>query len=120
MALTYKSALITGSCGLIGSEVSGYLARRGFRIFGIDNNERAVFFGPEGDTSWSLQRLRASIPGYTHFNIDIRDRASLVKLVAAIKPDVIVHTAAQPSHDRAAAIPFDDFDTNAVGTLNML
>ena len=115
-----KSALITGSCGLIGSEVSGYLARQGFRIFGIDNNERAVFFGPEGDTSWSLQRLRANIPGYTHFNTDIRDRVSLLKLVAAIKPDVVVHTAAQPSHDRAAAIPFDDFETNAVGTLNLL
>ena len=118
--MTYKSALITGSCGLIGSEVSGYLARRGFRIFGIDNNERAVFFGPEGDTSWSLERLRATIPGYSHFNTDIRDRASLLKLVAAIRPDVVVHTAAQPSHDRAAAIPFDDFETNAVGTLNML
>src|SRR6202041_1226701 len=98
--------------GLIGSEVSSYLARRGFRIFGIDNNERAVFFGPEGDTSWSLQRLRASIPGYTHFNTDIRDRASLLKLVAAIKPDVVVHTAGQPSHNRAASIAFADFDTN--------
>jgi CDP-paratose 2-epimerase len=118
--LNSKSALITGSCGLIGSEVSGYLARRGFRIFGIDNNQRAVFFGPEGDTSWSLQRLRASLPGYTHFNTDIRDRVSLLKLVAAIKPDVVVHAAAQPSHDRAAAIPFDDFETNAVGTLNLL
>jgi CDP-paratose 2-epimerase len=118
--LNSKSALITGSCGLIGSEVSGYLARNGFQVFGIDNNERAVFFGPEGDTSWTLQRLRATIPGYTHFNIDIRDRGALLKLVAAIKPDVVVHTAAQPSHDRAAAIPFDDFDTNAVGTLNLL
>lgn len=115
-----RSALVTGSCGLIGSEVSGYLARNGYQVFGIDNNERAVFFGPEGDTSWSLERLCESIAGYTHFNIDIRDRASVLRVVAAIRPDVIVHTAAQPSHDRAAAIPFDDFETNAVGTLNLL
>ena len=115
-----KKALITGSCGLIGSEVGLHLARRGFRIFGIDNNERAVFFGPEGDTSWSLNRLRTDIPNYVHHGLDIRDRQGVLKLVAEIKPDAIVHTAAQPSHDRAAAIPFDDFDTNAVGTLNLL
>jgi CDP-paratose 2-epimerase len=115
-----QSALVTGSCGLIGSEVATHLARHGFRVFGIDNNERARFFGPEGDTSWTLRRLHAEIPGYTHFSIDIRDRAALLRLVADIKPQVIVHTAAQPSHDKAAAIPFDDFDTNAVGTLNML
>jgi CDP-paratose 2-epimerase len=115
-----KKALITGSCGLIGSEVSLHLARNGFRIFGIDNNERAVFFGPEGDTSWSLNRLRTNIPTYSHYNLDIRDRQGILKLVAEIKPDAIIHTAAQPSHDRAAAIPFDDFDTNAVGTLNLL
>ncbi len=115
-----KKALITGSCGLIGSEVSLHLARNGFRIFGIDNNERAVFFGPEGDTSWSLNRLRTNIRGYSHHNLDIRDRTGILNLVAQIKPDAIIHTAAQPSHDRAAAIPFDDFDTNAVGTLNLL
>jgi CDP-paratose 2-epimerase len=118
--LSTKSALITGSCGLIGSEVSGYLARHGFRVFGIDNNERALFFGPEGDTGWTLQRLRRKIPDYTHFNTDIRDRSALLKLVATIKPDVVVHAPAQPSHDRAASIPFDDFETNATGTLNML
>ena len=105
---------------MIGSEVCGILARNGFQIFGIDSNERAVFFGPEGDTSWTLQHLRANIPGYTHFNTDIRDRISLLKLVAAIRPSVVVHTAAQPSPDRAAAIPYEDFDTNACGTLNML
>ncbi len=118
--LNRKSALITGSCGLIGSEVTRYLARNGFQVFGIDNNERSVFFGPEGDTGWALRRLLANIPGYRHFNIDIRDRSALLELVAAINPGVVVHTAAQPSHDRAAAIPFDDFDTNAVGTLNLL
>jgi CDP-paratose 2-epimerase len=115
-----KSALVTGSCGLIGSEVSLHLARHGFRVSGIDNNQRAVFFGPEGDTSWSLERLRASIPGYTHLDMDIRDRSGMLRLVNELRPQVIVHTAAQPSHDRAAAIPFDDFDTNATGTLNLL
>ena len=111
---------MTGSCGLIGSEVCGYLGRNGFRVYGIDNNERAVFFGPEGDTSWSLARLSASISDYAHFRVDIRDRPAVLKLMAEVRPDVIVHTAAQPSHDRAASIPFDDFETNAVGTLNLL
>ncbi len=115
-----KNALVTGSCGLIGSEVCLHLARHGFRIFGVDNNERAVFFGPEGDTSWSLQRLRANMPDYAHSDLDIRDREGILRLVAEVKPNVIIHTAAQPSHDRAAAIPFDDFDTNAAGTLNLL
>ena len=115
-----KRALITGSCGLIGSEVSLHLGRYGFQIFGIDNNERAVFFGPEGDTRWSLERLQSNLPDYTHFDIDIRNRAGILRLIAEVKPDAIVHTAAQPSHDRAASIPFDDFDTNAVGTLNLL
>jgi CDP-paratose 2-epimerase len=115
-----KNALVTGSCGLIGSEVSLHLALHGYRIYGIDNNQRAVFFGPEGDTSWSLQHLKSNIHEYTHYSLDIRDRAAILQLVAELKPHVIVHTAAQPSHDRAAAIPFDDFDTNAVGTLNLL
>jgi CDP-paratose 2-epimerase len=115
-----KKALVTGSCGLIGSEVCTHLFKNGYSIVGIDNNERAVFFGPEGDTSRSLDRLRSTIAGYRHINIDIRDRAKILDLLAEVKPDAIVHTAAQPSHDRAAAIPFDDFDTNAVGTLNLL
>jgi CDP-paratose 2-epimerase len=115
-----RKALVTGSCGLIGSEVCLYLARHGYEVFGIDNNERAVFFGPEGDTRWSLQRLQASIRNYRHFDIDIRDRSGVLQLVAEVKPNAIVHTAAQPSHDRAASIPFEDFDTNAVGTLNLL
>jgi CDP-paratose 2-epimerase len=113
-------AFITGSCGLIGSEVSLYFSRFGFRIAGLDNNQRAVFFGPAGDTSWALGRLQASIPGYAHHSLDIRDRDAILRLMAELKPAIIIHTAAQPSHDRAAAIPFDDFDVNAVGTLNML
>lgn len=105
---------------MIGSEVSLHLGRHGYQVFGIDNNERAVFFGPEGDTRWSLERLKANISDYTHYDLDIRDRSGILRLLAEIKPDVIIHTAAQPSHDRAASIPFDDFDINAVGTLNLL
>src|SRR5215475_4905752 len=115
-----RKILVTGSNGLIGSEVCVFFSKRGFQVHGLDNNERAVFFGPEGDTRWSLNRLRSQIKDYKHFDLDIRDRAGVLKLVADIRPDAIVHTAAQPSHDRAAAIPFDDFDTNAVGTLNFL
>jgi CDP-paratose 2-epimerase len=115
-----KKALITGSCGLIGSEVAVYLAQEGLSVSGIDNNQRAVFFGHEGDTRWTLQSLRTVVPGYKHFDLDIRDRASILRTIQDLRPDLIIHTAAQPSHDKAAAIPFEDFDTNAVGTLNLL
>jgi len=115
-----KRVLVTGSCGLIGSEVCLHFHHAGYSVLGIDNNQRAVFFGPQGDTSWSLQRLRRDIRGYEHHEIDIRDRESILRLVESTKPTVIVHTAGQPSHDRAAQIAFDDFDTNAVGTLNLL
>ena len=112
--------LVTGSSGLIGSEVSIFFARQGCSIHGVDNNQRAAFFGPQGDTRWNQKRLADLIPGFTHHELDIRDRQGVLDLVAKVKPDIIIHTAAQPSHDRAAAIPFDDFDTNAVGTLNLL
>ena len=115
-----KGVLVTGSCGLIGSEVCVHFYRAGYSVVGIDNNQRAVFFGPEGDTSWSLQRLHREIPAYDHHNIDIRDRDGVLRLFASTRPAAIVHTAAQPSHDRAAQIPLDDFDINAVGTLNLL
>jgi CDP-paratose 2-epimerase len=112
--------LVTGSSGLIGSEVCAFLHAQGCTIHGLDNNQRAVFFGPNGDTRWNQQRLEGSLKRFEHHEIDIRDRAGIGAIVSAIRPDAIVHTAAQPSHDRAAAIPFDDFDTNAVGTLNLL
>jgi CDP-paratose 2-epimerase len=116
-----KTLLVTGSSGLIGSEVCVYFARElGFAVHGVDNNQRAVFFGPQGDTRWNQQRLQGDLPEFRHHELDIRDRAGVLALVRELKPDAIVHAAAQPSHDRAAAIPFDDFDTNAVGTLNLL
>ena len=115
-----RSVLITGSSGLIGSEVSVYFDRRGLRVEGLDNNQRAVFFGPPGDTRWNQRRLERSLERFHHNELDIRDRAGVLALVERLRPDVIVHCAAQPSHDRAAAIAFDDFDTNAVGTLNLL
>ena len=113
-------ALITGSSGLIGSEVAMHFGKRGHSVYGVDNNQRAVFFGKQGDTRWRLQELKKNIRLFTHYNKDIRDRTTILDLVREVKPDVIVHTAAQPSHDKAASIPFDDFDTNAVGTLNLL
>ncbi|WP_321477228.1 NAD-dependent epimerase/dehydratase family protein [uncultured Paludibaculum sp.] len=112
--------LVTGSCGLIGSEVAVYFARQGFQVAGLDSNHRAIFFGPEGDTSWVLERLRREIPGYRHEALDIRDRDRLLNYVRDLRPNLIIHTAAQPSHDRAAAIPFLDFEVNALGTLHML
>lgn len=115
-----KTLLVTGSSGLIGSEVCVHFADLGWRIHGIDNNQRAAFFGPQGDTRWNQRRLTESLPAFVHHELDIRDRPGILRLLAELKPDAIVHTAAQPSHDRAAAIPFDDFDTNAVGTLNLL
>ncbi len=115
-----KKLLVTGSSGLVGSEVCTYFSEKGYEIHGIDNNQRAVFFGPQGDTRWNQQRLQQELKGFVHHELDIRDRQGVINLLKNIKPGVIVHAAAQPSHDRAAAIPFDDFDTNAVGTLNML
>lgn len=115
-----STLLVTGSSGLIGSEVVVHFSKLGWNVHGLDNNQRAVFFGPAGDTRWNQQRLETELNGFRHHELDIRDRAGILALLAEIRPDAIVHTAAQPSHDRAAAIPFDDFDTNAVGTLNLL
>ncbi len=115
-----KKLLVTGSSGLIGSEVCSHFAHLDWEIHGVDNNQRAVFFGPSGDTRWNQHRLETTLPFFIHHEIDIRDRKGITGLIQQVKPDAIVHTAAQPSHDRAAAIPYDDFDTNAVGTLNLL
>src|SRR6185369_8181575 len=106
--------------GLIGSEVSAYFHERGFVVHGVDNNQREIFFGPQGNTRWNEQRLQQALPHFKHHELDIRNRAGVLELIATLRPAVIIHTAAQPSHDLAAKIPFDDFDVNAVGTLNLL
>jgi CDP-paratose 2-epimerase len=112
--------LVTGSSGLIGSQVSEHFDGLGWEIHGVDSNQRAVFFGPQGDTRWRQQQLEATLKRFVHHELDVRDREGVLACLEGVKPDAIVHAAAQPSHDRAAAIPFDDFDTNAVGTLNLL
>ena len=115
-----KKMLVTGSSGLIGSEVCIHFANAGWEIHGVDNNQRAVFFGTNGDTRWNQERLQKSLQHFKHHELDVRNREGIIALISEIKPDAIVHAAAQPSHDRAATIPFDDFDINATGTLNML
>jgi CDP-paratose 2-epimerase len=112
--------IVTGAGGLIGSEVVSYFARRADSIIGIDNNMRADFFGSEGDTVWNVRRLESLYPNFKNHAIDIRDRATVFALFQQTAIDVVVHCAAQPSHDLAAARPLDDFDVNAVGTINLL
>src|SRR5205814_8464278 len=94
-----KTLLVTGSSGLIGSEVCTYFARElGYTVHGVDNNQRAVFFGPQGDTRWNQSRLADELPGFMHHELDIRDRAGVLALVRNVKPTAILHTAAPPSH----------------------
>jgi CDP-paratose 2-epimerase len=112
--------LITGAGGLIGSEAVEYYCSQGHQIYGIENNQRQVFFGEKGSTSFRLNQLQIQNPIFKNFNVDIRDKNSILDLFKQIKFDVVIHTAAQPSHDRAADIPFDDFETNANGTLHLL
>lgn len=113
-------ALVTGSGGLIGSECVRTLAPIGWDVLGIDNDMRARFFGPQGTTRHEVEALMAAFPNYRHSGLDIRDRSGVRELIRDERPDFIIHTAAQPSHDKAAAIPADDFDVNAGGTLNLL
>jgi CDP-paratose 2-epimerase len=112
--------IVTGSSGLIGSEVVSFFSDLGWRIYGIDNNMRADFFGSQGDTRWNQSRLVNQYSSFTHVELDIRNRAEVLSFFKSIKYDAIIHTAAQPSHDLAASRPFDDFDVNAVGTINLL
>lgn len=111
--------VVTGSSGLIGSEAVLWFDQQGHTIVGVDNNMRADFFGPKGDTSWMLARLKQKTK-FRHVNADIRDRNAMFGLWKEYRPDLIIHCAAQPSHDLAATRPLDDFDTNAVGTVNLL
>jgi CDP-paratose 2-epimerase len=115
-------ALITGSSGLVGSEAAYFFHNKKFKIIGIDNNCRRYFFGKNGDTSWKKRELKKKITSYHHFSIDIRNFNALKKIFTKFSKNikVIVHAAAQPSHDWAAKEPLTDFSINAVGTLNLL
>jgi CDP-paratose 2-epimerase len=118
--MSSKTILVTGSSGLIGSEAVEHFDRQGHHVHGIDNNMRRVFFGEPGDTTWNLDRLRRVSKNFTHHNIDIRDRGALESLFRSHRFDLIVHCAAQPSHDKARDIPILDFEVNALGTVNLL
>jgi CDP-paratose 2-epimerase len=115
-------ALVTGSAGLIGSETCRRFHAEGLDLVGIDNNMRAYFFGDDASTTSTLKKLETTLPRYQHENLDIRDSEGVLALIRRLGPDlkVIVHTAAQPSHDWAAREPQTDFGVNAVGTLNLL
>ncbi len=112
--------LVTGSSGLIGSEAVRYYDAAGHRVVGIDNNMRAFFFGPEGDTTWNLKALQRTTSNFTHHDIDIRDRERLFALFETNRFDLVLHCAAQPSHDRASEIALIDFEVNALATVNLL
>ncbi len=115
------NALITGSAGLIGSEAAVFFAGKGYRVFGIDNDMRRYFFGQEASTDWNKRRLEERLKGnYTHYAADIRDNDEIENIFRKHKFDIIIHTAAQPSHDWAAKEPFTDFSVNANGTLVIL
>lgn len=115
-----KTVIITGSSGLIGSEAVQYYDNQGCRVIGVDNNMRREFFGPKGDTSWNLARLQQATRNFQHVGLDIRDRTGVLNLFREHRPDMVIHCAAQPSHDKAKDIPLVDFDVNAVGTVNLL
>ncbi|MEO7648089.1 MAG: NAD-dependent epimerase/dehydratase family protein [Gemmatimonadaceae bacterium] len=115
-----RKVLVTGSSGLIGSEAVEHYDRAGDEVHGLDNNMRREFFGEKGDTRWNLRRLESVTANFRHHELDIRDRSAVLELFQAHPFDLVIHCAAQPSHDRAGAIPLDDFDVNAVGTLNLL
>jgi len=112
--------LVTGCNGLIGSEAVRHFGTREHKVYGIDNNMRKEFFGPEGDTTWNLRDLQATVAGFEHFPIDIRDTDAVFRFFQDHELDVVIHCAAQPSHDWASDFPLVDFGVNATGTLNLL
>ena len=115
-----KTALVTGSGGLIGSEAVRFFARKGFKIIGIDNDARKYFFGPSASTSWNQRKLKKEIRNYVHHNVDIRNQKKIEEIFKKNTIDLIIHAAAQPSHDWAAKEPLTDFTINALGTLILL
>jgi CDP-paratose 2-epimerase len=115
-----KTILITGSSGLIGSEAVEYFDGQGHAVVGVDNNMRREFFGAAGDTRWNLERLKSATKRFRHVALDIRDRAGIEELFQRERFDLILHCAAQPSHDKAREIPLVDFEVNALGTVNLL
>ncbi len=115
-----KRVLVTGSSGLVGGEAVRYFDALGYLVVGVDNNLRRDFFGPDGDTSWNLRRLKEDTKNFRHENVDIRGRRAIGLLLARERFDMVVHCAAQPSHVLSRQRPLDDFDINAVGTVNLL
>jgi CDP-paratose 2-epimerase len=115
-----KTVLVTGSGGLIGSETVKFFHEKGFEVFGVDNNMRQYFFGPEASTKWSVDHLIKNFPSYHHYFADIRDNEEMEEIFRKGRFSLIVHTAAQPSHDWAAKEPFTDFSVNSTGTLVLL
>lgn len=115
-----KKVLITGSAGLIGSESVRFFAEKGFEVIGVDNNMRKYFFGPEASTEWNNNLLKEKYLNYKPYNADIRDQLEIEKIFQETKFDLIIHAAAQPSHDWAAKEPLTDFTVNANGTLVLL
>jgi CDP-paratose 2-epimerase len=120
--ISVRVVLVTGSGGLVGSETVLHFAKSADLVVGVDNDARASFFGPDASTSWQVERLRARLDNYRHEHLDVRDRAGVERLFAELGSDIalVVHAAAQPSHDWAARAPHVDFDTNATATLNLL
>src|ERR1035438_6327691 len=115
-----QRVLVTGSSGLIGSEAVEHFDRQGHSTVGVDNNQRREFFGAAGDTTWNLERLKRYTRNFRHHALDIRDRAGVMSLFEQNRFDLVIHCAAQPSHDKAKEIPLIDFEVNALGTMNLL
>ena len=114
--------LITGSTGLIGSEAVNFFCKKGFDVVGIDNNLRKFFFGEDGSTTWIKNKLLKSNKNFTNFSVDIRNFNNLNKIFRKYSRyiNLVIHCAAQPSHDYGKSHPLIDFNVNATGTLNLL
>lgn len=115
-----ETLLVTGSAGLIGSEAVLFFDQLGYQVHGVDNNARARFFGSDGDTAWNLELLKKRARNLVHHNLDIRNAPPLERLIHKIRPEVVIHCAAQPAHDFARSHPMLDFQVNVTGTLNLL